>query len=101
MLEWYKEMASKQEQSKPVAQANGSDGAGQAFFVAAANMSWQLAIVVLVPIVGGFELDKALGSLPALTILGFILAMAGLALVIWRQLKIFMPPAPKSKGRAK
>ena len=62
------------------------------FLVAATNMSWQLAIVVLVPIIGGFELDKKLDTLPALTVVGFFLAMAGMALVVWRQLQLFSPP---------
>lgn len=62
------------------------------FFAAAANMSWQLSIVVLVPIVGGFELDKKFNTLPALTIVGFIIAMAGMAAVVWRQLQLFSPP---------
>ena len=54
-------------------------------------MSWQLAIVVLVPIIAGFELDKRLDLLPALTIVGFIIAMAGMALVVWRQMQLFSP----------
>ncbi len=57
-------------------------------------MSWQLAIVVLVPIIGGFELDKALGILPVLTVTGFVIAMTGMALVVWHQLQVFSPPAP-------
>lgn len=65
------------------------------FFAAALNMSWQLAIVVLVPIIGGFELDKKLDIVPVLTIAGFILAMAGMALVVWHQLQVFSPPAPR------
>jgi F0F1-type ATP synthase assembly protein I len=60
---------------------------GKDFLMASLNMSWQLAIVVLVPIIGGFKLDQALGSLPGLTIVGFLLAMAGMAVVVWRQMK--------------
>ncbi len=56
-------------------------------------MSWQLAVVVLVPIIGGFELDKRLNTLPALTIAGFFIAMCGMAAVVWRQLQMFAPPA--------
>lgn len=52
--------------------------------IAALDMSWRLAIVVLVPIIGGFELDKYLGTMPVLTIIGFGLAMAGLFLVLKR-----------------
>lgn len=62
------------------------------FLLAATNMSWQLAIVVLVPIIGGFKIDQHLhDSLPVGTILGFILAMIGMALVVWRQLQLFSP----------
>ncbi len=69
------------------------------FFAAAFNMSWQLAIVVLVPIIGGFELDKKLNTLPALTIVGFVMAMVGMGAVVWRQLQLFSPPLPpSSKG---
>jgi hypothetical protein len=60
-------------------------------------MSWQLAIVVLVPIIGGFELDKSLDTLPALTIAGFFVAMVGMALVVWRQLQRFAPPPPNKE----
>ncbi len=69
------------------------------FFVAAMNMSWQLAVVVLVPIIGGFELDKKLDTLPALTIAGFFIAMAGMGMVVWRQLQMFSPQTThKAKG---
>jgi F0F1-type ATP synthase assembly protein I len=70
------------------------------FMAAALTMSWQLAIVVLVPIVGGFELDKKLKSAPVLTIVGFFLALAGMSLVVRRQLELFTPPpiVPKTKG---
>jgi F0F1-type ATP synthase assembly protein I len=63
------------------------------FLVAAMNMSWQLAVVVLVPVIGGFEIDKKLHTLPLLTIVGFVVAMAGMALVVWHQLQLFKPPA--------
>jgi len=56
------------------------------FVVAALDMSWRLAIAVLVPIIGGFELDKHLGTTPALTIIGFLLAMSGLFLILKRTL---------------
>ncbi len=55
--------------------------------MASLDMSWRLAIVVLVPILGGFELDKLLDSLPAFTIIGFFAAMAGMAYVVGRTLK--------------
>ena len=94
-------MAGKKGKSNsPPVSALGSPG--KDFVLAAANMSWQLAIVVLVPILGGFYLDKVLGSLPALTIIGFLLAMGGMAVVIWRQLQLFQPPkTTKTKDKAK
>lgn len=57
------------------------------FISAALDMSWRLAIVVLVPIIGGFELDQALDMTPLLTITGFLLAMVGMGLVMWRTLQ--------------
>ena len=57
------------------------------FLVAALSMSWQLAVVVLVPVVGGFKLDQHLSSAPLWTIVGFVLAMAGMGAVVWRQLQ--------------
>lgn len=69
------------------------------FLAAALTMSWQLAIVVLVPIIGGFELDKKLNTLPALTIVGFVVAMIGMALIVWRQLQLFSPPLPPANHK--
>lgn len=65
------------------------------------NMSWQLAIVVLVPIIGGFKLDTTFGSTPALTIVGFFIAMGGMGLVVWRQLQIFTPGTPAASRSAR
>jgi F0F1-type ATP synthase assembly protein I len=58
------------------------------FFSATLTMSWQLAIVVLIPVLGGFELDKKLHTKPFLTIIGFVLAIAGVAFVVWRQFQL-------------
>jgi F0F1-type ATP synthase assembly protein I len=68
------------------------------FIVAALNMSWQLAIVVLVPIIGGYELDKALDTLPSFTILGFLIAMIGMALVVWRQMQLLNPESNEKRS---
>lgn len=54
-------------------------------------MSWQLAIAVLVPIIGGYELDKLLKSSPAFTIVGLVLAMILCAAVVSRALRTFTP----------
>lgn len=70
---------------------------GSAFISLALDMSWRLAIVVLVPVVGGFELDKKLNTAPLLTIVGFVFAMVGMALVLRRMLIVAnaMPIAKK------
>ena len=64
------------------------------FLVRRWNMSWQLAIVVLVPILGGVKLDDVLDMSPLLTLVGFFIAMAGTGAVVWRQLQL-LSPAPK------
>lgn len=69
------------------------------FIAVTMTMSWQLAIVVLVPILGGFQLDKKFGTSPALFILGFVLALAGMVLVVWRQITLLKPVIrPSQKG---
>lgn len=45
-------------------------------------MSWRLAAVVLVPIIGGYELDSRLGTTPFITVIGFLLAIGGVVIVM-------------------
>lgn len=59
-------------------------GSTSIFLAAILDMSWRLAIVVLVPIIGGFKLDGHLGTTPVLTIIGFLLAMAGVFVILKR-----------------
>ena len=61
--------------------------ANTVFLAMALDMTWRLAIVVLVPVIGGFKLDEALDTSPALTLLGFLLAMGGMAYVMWQTLQ--------------
>jgi len=62
----------------------------QALFNSAAiGMSWQLAIVVLVPIVGGYKLDERVHSSPLWTVVGLALAMVGMIVVVRRALSEF------------
>ncbi len=56
------------------------------FFVMAANMSWQLALVVIIPIVGGYYLDQFFHTFPGLLIAGLLLATLGVVLVMIRTL---------------
>lgn len=53
----------------------------------ALDMSWRLAIVILIPVIGGFKLDELLHTAPILTIVGFLVAMGGMAFVLKRTLQ--------------
>jgi F0F1-type ATP synthase assembly protein I len=66
----------------------GRNASPNSIFVSMAlDMSWRLAVAVLVPIIGGFELDRKLNTSPLLLIVGFIIAMAGMGLVLWQTLQ--------------
>jgi hypothetical protein len=56
----------------------------QAFVAAAITMSWQLAIVVLIPIIAGVKLDKAAGTSDIYTLCGLGIAIIGSGVVMWR-----------------
>ncbi len=63
----------------------------------ALDMSWRLAAVVLVPIIGGYELDSHFGTTPLITVCGFVIAMVGAGLVMWRTMQAANNmPAPKA-----
>lgn len=51
------------------------------------NMSWQLAIVVIVPIVGGYLLDQRLHSSPLLVLAGLVVAVLATCGVLWRTVR--------------
>lgn len=70
------------------------------FLAAAFNLSWQLAIVVLVPIFAGYKLDQHFNALPVFTVVGLVVAMFGTAAVLRRQLQLLGPP-PKAKSSAR
>ena len=61
---------------------------GMILVISAVDMSWRLAIAVLVPIIGGYELDKHFTTTPVLTIIGFIIAMVGLFVVLKRTIAL-------------
>jgi F0F1-type ATP synthase assembly protein I len=58
------------------------------FAAMAMDMSWRLALAVLVPIIGGYQLDSRLGTTPMITLLGFVVAMAAAGLVMWRTMQV-------------
>ncbi|GAC1502150.1 MAG: hypothetical protein NVS1B10_06830 [Candidatus Saccharimonadales bacterium] len=65
----------------------GENNPSSVFVGMALDMSWRLAIAVLVPIIGGYELDQHMHLAPLLTITGFVLAMLGMAIVLWQTLQ--------------
>jgi F0F1-type ATP synthase assembly protein I len=58
------------------------------FLNMALNMGWQLALVVIIPIVGGYELDRHFNSSPWLTIAGVVIAGVGFVGVLIRVVKL-------------
>lgn len=47
------------------------------FIVLAVNMTWQLAVAVLLPLLGGYYLDQYFGTAPWLVVTGSVLAAVG------------------------
>jgi hypothetical protein len=73
-----------------------ANNAQQQFLVAAVNMSWQLAVVVLVPIIGGVELDKGVGNSTVFLYIGLTIALIGSIIVMWRAMQAANQlPVPK------
>lgn len=56
------------------------------FFAAALSMGWQLAVVVVVPIVGGYYLDQHFHVGATWEIVGFVVALLGFIVVVRQQL---------------
>lgn len=54
------------------------------FVTMALQMSWQLALVVIVPIVGGYMLDSHYHTFPWLLIIGILVAAVGVFGVLQR-----------------
>ena len=52
-------------------------------------MSWQLAVIVIVPIVGGYKLDTIFQLSPVLTLLGLMVGLIGSIVVIRRAMDSF------------
>lgn len=87
----------------PVEHASGGDRKTKSptmvFVTAALDMSWRLAIVVLVPIIGGFELDQRWHTEPAFLIIGFLVAGAGTAIILKQTLDQYSPVPPKASPK--
>ncbi|HTE58318.1 MAG TPA: AtpZ/AtpI family protein [Verrucomicrobiae bacterium] len=61
--------------------------AKQRFFSATLNMSWQLALMVVIPVVAGVKLDQKFDTAPSLTLTGFFLAAFAACYVVWNTVK--------------
>lgn len=59
------------------------------FMSVAFGMSWQLAVIVLLPIIGGYKVDAAAHSTPLWTLIGLALALGGSIYVVKRSLAAF------------
>jgi len=70
-----------------IQQALDTFNAKQRFFTAALNMSWQLALMVVIPVVAGVKLDQKFDTSPSLTLTGFFLAAFAACTVVWNTVK--------------
>jgi F0F1-type ATP synthase assembly protein I len=72
------------------------------FLVMALNMSWQLAVVILVPVVAGTQLDKAFNTSNVYTFVGLGVALLGSIAVMWRTMQVANKlPVPKLTAEQK
>ncbi|HUC79097.1 MAG TPA: AtpZ/AtpI family protein [Candidatus Saccharimonadales bacterium] len=62
---------------------------GSSLLNATIQMSWKLAIVVLIPLIGGVKLDEHLKTSPYFTIFGSLLAVFGFGYVLYKVLADF------------
>ncbi len=73
-----------------------SAAARQNFVAMAITMGWQLAIAVLVPVIGGAELDKHFGKSNVYTLIGLAIAVIASGLVMWQTVQAANKlPVPK------
>ena len=67
----------------------------------ALNMTWQLALVVLIPIVGGFKLDQHFNSSPVFTLIGVVITILGVVVVLRQVVAAANQRANNSEGSKK
>lgn len=61
--------------------------ARQLFFSEVIGLSWRLAFTVLVPLIGGIQLDKRYDTEPLFTLLGLALAFVFGSAAVWITVK--------------
>lgn len=76
--------ASRSNGDKLPASTSLDDMSKNAFMGTMLGMSWQLAVAVLVPTLGGYQLDLYLRKTPLFTLIGLLLAIAGMIFVVRR-----------------
>lgn len=59
----------------------------QLFITSAISMSWQMALAVLIPIVGGYYLDQYFKTAPWVTLAGLIVGVLLVVLIVRRTIK--------------
>ena len=97
-------LSSRPGQNGQASIAKSDEGSSVSVGAAAFGMGWQLALVVLLPIFGGYKLDESMASAPVWTVVGLLVSMVGSILVIRRALAAFgnftVPPTSASDGAA-
>lgn len=73
---------------KDSVEPNKTASINSVFFSMGIDMSWRLALSVLVPIIVGAQLDKHFNTAPILLIVGFILAILFTVVTIRRTLAL-------------
>ena len=72
------------------------------FLVVGINMFWQLAVAVLVPLIGCVELGKHYHAETTGVVIGLVLAIAASTAVMWRTMQIVAHlPVPKLTAEQK
>lgn len=51
------------------------------------NMSWQIAVIVLLFVIGGYKLDAQNQTAPRLTLIGLLIAVIGSGLIVWKAVR--------------
>jgi F0F1-type ATP synthase assembly protein I len=58
------------------------------FLAMALSLGWQLLVVFLLPIMAGYALDKKTHHDSLFLVIGFVIAIAGFVLVLWRTVQL-------------
>lgn len=70
---------------------SASDAPTPSLPLAMAELGWRLALAVILPILGGIQLDAFFDIKPALSIVGFFISIGLAALVTYRYVHRYFP----------